>query len=66
MEAWQFDVVGGIGLVDGTELKALTGLDDHSRYCVSAARAWPAASGCCPRTCRSALKVPDRPHHEHC
>lgn len=37
MELWQFDVVGGIGLADGTELKALTGLDDHSRYCVSAA-----------------------------
>jgi hypothetical protein len=37
MELWQFDVVGGIGLVDGSELKALTGLDDHSRFCVSAA-----------------------------
>jgi len=36
MELWQPDVVGGIGLADGTELKALTGLDDHSRFCVSA------------------------------
>lgn len=36
-ELWQLDLVGGIGLVDGTELKALTGLDDHSRFCVSAA-----------------------------
>jgi len=37
MELWQMDVVGGIGLADGGELKALTGIDDHSRFCVSAA-----------------------------
>ena len=37
MELWQMDVVGGIGLADGSELKALTGIDDHSRFCVSAA-----------------------------
>ncbi|MGZ4663619.1 MAG: IS481 family transposase [Frankiaceae bacterium] len=36
MELWQMDVVGGIGLVDGSTAKALTGLDDHSRFCVSA------------------------------
>jgi len=36
-ELWQLDLVGGIGLVDGSELKALTGVDDHSRFCVSAA-----------------------------
>jgi transposase InsO family protein len=35
-ELWQLDIVGGIGLADGTELKALTGVDDHSRFCVSA------------------------------
>ena len=27
---------GGFHLADRTELKAVTGLDDHSRYCVSA------------------------------
>jgi transposase InsO family protein len=37
MELWQLDLVGGFGLVDGTSLKALTGIDDHSRFCVSAA-----------------------------
>ena len=37
MELWQMDVVGGIGLADGSTAKALTGLDDHSRFCVSAA-----------------------------
>ena len=36
MELWQMDVVGGIGLADGSTAKALTGLDDYSRFCVSA------------------------------
>ena len=36
MELWQFDVVGGFLLADGTKAKALTGVDDHSRFCVSA------------------------------
>jgi hypothetical protein len=37
MELWQMDVVGGIMLTDGTELKALTGIDDYSRFVVIAA-----------------------------
>jgi len=36
MELWQMDIVGGILLADGSELKCLTGVDDHSRFCVSA------------------------------
>ncbi len=36
MELWQLDVVHGFLLADGTSAKALTGVDDHSRYCVSA------------------------------
>ena len=36
MELWQMDVVGGFLLADGTQAKALTGVDDHSRFCVSA------------------------------
>jgi transposase InsO family protein len=36
MELWQMDVVGGFALADGTRAKALTGVDDHSRFCVSA------------------------------
>ena len=36
MELWQMDVVGGFVLADGRRVKALTGIDDHSRYCVSA------------------------------
>ena len=36
MELWQLDVMGGIWLADGRELKAVTGMDDHSRFCVMA------------------------------
>ncbi len=36
MELWQMDVVGGVVLVDGTSTKCLTGIDDHSRFCVCA------------------------------
>ena len=36
MELWQLDVVGGVLLTDGTECKLLTGVDDHSRFCVCA------------------------------
>jgi transposase InsO family protein len=36
MELWQMDVVGGFHLVDGTELKAVSGLDDNSRFVISA------------------------------
>jgi len=36
MELWQMDVVGRIFLSDGTQLSAVTGIDDHSRFCVIA------------------------------
>ena len=36
MELWQMDIVGRFFLADGTELSALTGIDDYSRFCVSA------------------------------
>jgi hypothetical protein len=36
MELWQMDVVVRIHLADGTELSAVTGIDDHSRFCVCA------------------------------
>jgi len=38
MQLWQMDVMGGVLLDDGTELKIVTGVDDHS------ASAWPQAS----------------------
>jgi transposase InsO family protein len=36
MELWQMDVMGGVRLSDGRELKIITGLDDHSRFCICA------------------------------
>jgi len=35
MELWQMDVVGGVFLESGTELKVVTCVDDHSRYNVA-------------------------------
>ncbi|WUH15810.1 IS481 family transposase [Streptomyces sp. NBC_00453] len=41
MQLWQMDIVGGVMLVDPvtgelSEVKVVTGVDDHSRYCVVA------------------------------
>lgn len=36
MALWQIDIVGGLMLADGTERKVVTGVDDHSRFCVIA------------------------------
>jgi transposase InsO family protein len=41
MQLWQLDIVGGVWLVDPAtgevrEAKVVTGVDDHSRFCVSA------------------------------
>lgn len=36
MELWQIDVMGGVHLADGTMLSVITGIDDHSRFCVIA------------------------------
>ena len=36
MELWQMDVVGRFHLAGGTEVKIITGVDDHSRFCVCA------------------------------
>lgn len=36
MNLWQLDLMGSVFLVDGTECKLVTGIDDHSRFCVIA------------------------------
>ena len=36
MQLWQMDVMGGVMLEDDSELKVVTGLDDHSRFCIAA------------------------------
>ena len=35
MELWQLDVMGSVLLEDGGELKAVTAIDDHSRFCLA-------------------------------
>lgn len=37
MQLWQLDIMGGVFLADGTEVKVVTGIDDHSRFIVCAA-----------------------------
>ena len=36
MELWQLDVMGGVRLSNGTRLSVVTGIDDHSPFCVIA------------------------------
>jgi transposase InsO family protein len=36
MELWQMDIVGGVHLADGSEAKIVSGIDDHSRFVISA------------------------------
>ncbi len=36
MELWQCDVMGRVFLTNGREIKVITGIDDHSRFCVIA------------------------------
>ena len=36
MELWQMDIMGKVRLEGSGELKIVTGIDDHSRFCVSA------------------------------
>ena len=36
MELWQMDITGGVHLADGSKPSIVTGIDDHSRFCVAA------------------------------
>jgi transposase InsO family protein len=36
MDLWQMDVMGRVFLADGSEVKIVTGIDDHSRFAVCA------------------------------
>jgi transposase InsO family protein len=63
MELWQMDVVGGFHLADGTELKAVSGIDDSSRFGVSAklvrrATAGPVCEALLAALCRHG--IPDQ------
>ena len=36
MELWQIDAMGGVYLSNGIQVSVVTGIDDHSRFCVIA------------------------------
>lgn len=62
MQLWQMDVMGGVLPDDGTELKIVTGLDDHSRFCVAAGLVRRAISKAVCEVLRSSLArygIPD-------
>ena len=63
MELWQMDIVGRFHLADGTEVKVVTGVDDHSRFCVCArivARATARPVVTALRHALAAFGVPDQ------
>ena len=45
MELWQMDIVGGVRIVDGSEAKIVSGVDDHSRFVICAAVVARATAG---------------------
>jgi transposase len=56
MELWQMDVMGGVHLADGTELKVVTGIDDYSRFVVCAKLVLRATAQPVCRALREALQ----------
>jgi len=54
MELWQMDVTASLFLAGGRECKVITGIDDHSRFCVIASVVMRATAG------RSAWRSPPR------
>jgi transposase InsO family protein len=62
MQLWQMDVMGGVLLDDGTDLKVVTGIDDHSRFCVAAGLVRRATSRAVTEVFSNAMKtygIPD-------
>jgi transposase InsO family protein len=62
MQLWQMDVMSGVLLDDGTDLKVVTGVDDHSRFCVAASLVSRATSRAVCEVFRAAMLrygVPD-------
>jgi hypothetical protein len=54
MQLRQMDVTGSVFLADGTECKLITGIDDHSRFCVIAMAVRRATA----RAARTVMKSP--------
>ena len=68
MELWQMDIVGRFHLADGTEVKVVTGVDDHSRFCICARVLSRATARPVCEALQWALRthgVPDQNPHRH-
>jgi transposase InsO family protein len=62
MQLWQMDVMSGVLLDDGTDLKVVTGIDDHSRFCVASGLVTRATARAVCEVFRDAMKtygIPD-------
>jgi transposase InsO family protein len=62
MQLWQMDVMAGVLLEDATDLKVVTGIDDHSRFCIAAGLVRRATSRAVCEVFSSSLKtygIPD-------
>ena len=62
MQLWQMDVMGGVLLDDDSELKVVTGVDDHSRFCIAGGLVTRATSKAVCGVLSAALKrygIPD-------
>jgi transposase InsO family protein len=68
MQLWQMDVMGGVLLKDATELKVVTGVDDHSRFCIAAGLVRRATSKAVSEVLTAALRrygIPDEILTDH-
>jgi transposase InsO family protein len=62
MQLCQLDITGSVFLTDGTELKLISGIDDHSRFCVIATVVRRATARAVCRTFITAMRtygIPD-------
>jgi len=61
MELWQLDVTASAFLTEGGEQKIVTGVDDHSRFCVIATALMRATARRCAAFVTAILGRPDQP-----
>jgi hypothetical protein len=61
MELWQMDVMGGVHLSDGSEVRVVTGIDDHSRFVVCAQVVARATAGPVCAALQQVKEVPGPP-----
>jgi transposase InsO family protein len=57
VQLWQLDVTGSVFLADGTECKLISGIDDHSRFCVIAVVVRRAAGRAVCRAFVAAMRI---------